>query len=183
MIKYYLLNKVSSIFFMSEEEKETELTPLPQLEPKCIDESCKKKHRPDGSHYSSDPKTRMAQLQSENRVGGQYGQKGGRPKVPRASAIVAERIREEGDNIANVYVKNIKSKDPRMAMEASKQALEIERHEAKLQMEEERHDKEMSKDEILSGISKLLSNPRLSLALKKIQESELELIEGSVVHE
>lgn len=136
----------------------------------CNDETCKRKHRPDGSHYSSDPATRMKELQEEKRVGGaEHGSKGGRPRKPRASAIVAERLQEHGEEAAQVFIDGMRSPNDRIRMEAARSALEVERHESKLQMEEEKHDKEMSKDELVSGIQSLLTNdPLLKLFIKDL---------------
>lgn len=137
----------------------------------CTDTSCKRKHRPNfNNHYSADPKIRMKELQQEKRIGGtEYGSKGGRPRKPRAGAIVAEKIQEHADEFGQVLIDGVRSSNDKIRLMSVNTAMDIERHETKLQMEEEKHDKEMSKDELMAGIQNMLnSNPVLKLAMQKL---------------
>lgn len=147
---------------------------LATIEIVCEDEACNRKHRPDGTHYSSDPSVRMAQLKEEGRVGGEYGKLGGRPRAPRASEAVAEHARKRINDITASIDEMLQSENMKIREAAIKLLLDTEHQEAKQQLEEDKFD-HMTQGEMADELLKLLGNPSMSKAL------DIEIVDVEVV--
>lgn len=144
--------------------EETDIVPVEWNPPDCGDPKCKKSHRADGSHYSSDPKIRMAQMREEGRVGAQFGKLGGRPRKPRAAAMIAEKVRQNADDVWKAFQNALESDNPKLALEAAQALLKVERDEAQQQLAEEEFDK-MSSQELVSALQEALADPMVVEAL------------------
>lgn len=151
-------------------------TDLIEIEPHCGDDSCKRSHRPDGSHYSLDPKERMVQLTEDGKVGAAYGRLGGRPRNPRASEALAEHARKRISEMKRVIDNALESDNQRIAMDAVEFLRKTEIEEAKMQLDEDKFD-HMTQDELIDAVTQLLSNPAMAQALN------IDFVEGHVVEE
>jgi hypothetical protein len=127
----------------------------------------KRSQRPDGSLYSSDPKERYQQLVEDGKIGPQFGKLGGRPRKPRAAEAMAEYAKQKTDEMKAAFDAALEQKDdnPRLAMEAARGLIEIERGETQLQHEEEKLDN-MSREQLENELFTLLGNPAIIAALE-----------------
>lgn len=129
----------------------------------------KRKVRPNGDLYSSDPKERYQQLLEDGRVGPQFGRLGGRPRKPRAAEAIAEHARKEADRIIQAYDQALDSEDHRIAMQAADSLVKIEREEASLQLQEDEFE-QLSAREQAEQLKELLEDPALAALIGDIEE-------------
>jgi hypothetical protein len=139
--------------------------------------------RPDGSAYSKDPKIRHDQLIEDGKIGGkgselarQNGAKGGRPRKITAQELVAERARDEAEEIWSGLRAGLSSDSAKQRRESALAILAIEEKHLKRQEREEDRKRGMDKDQIIAMlVEKIMGGGAAATAIK----SRLgEVIEG-----
>ena len=140
--------------------------------------SKERKTRPNGEFYSSDPSERALQLKEDGKIGPQFGAKGGRPRKKRATEMAAEKARAHADQITKVFLDGIDEEQPmRMRLAAANSWLGIEQEEAKLQLQEEKHDLDLenaSRDDLIGFLADALTQGNLAEAVGPIIDAESE---------
>lgn len=133
--------------------------------------------------YSREPKIRAYQLIFEGKFAG-AGRGQGRPRKQRAAEVLAEHIRTGLTNKMKKALDRALSKDAgiRVNLDAVKLAMEIERGERKLQIEEEEHDGNLgdTREQLLGTLFELVGDPATAAA---IEGSAEEITEAEVVNE
>jgi len=86
------------------------------------------------------------------KMGGQFGKLGGRPKVKRASELVAEAARDLSKEIIDAYKRGLIDESAFVRLKAAKELLDIETKEAELQIKEEVALKNATKDELIDEL-------------------------------
>ncbi len=126
--------------------------------------------RKDGEPYSPDRRIRAQQLIYEGRLGGPgRGQNKGSKRQPRASAAIAEYVRE---NLTPRIQKALKdglheSQDISVRLKTADMALKVEQNEASLQLKEEQSDLEnANKEQLIAALIALASDPGTEAALQ-----------------
>jgi len=120
--------------------------------------------------WDSDPQIRAFQMVYEGRFGGpQNG--AGRKRQPRAAEVIAEQLRE--DHRVKNMVKAIdralkKDAGARANLDAVKLAVELEKGERKLQIEEEEHEGNIgtTREEIIAALFELVQDPATVAAIE-----------------
>lgn len=109
---------------------------------------------------------RAKQLVKQGKIGGV--QKGaGRPKKERASEVVAEKIREDGERIYRALRKALNSKSDSVALKAALAMIQIEREEEEYQAkEEQRMYENLSREKLLEMVGQ---------HIKKLEESGIDV--------
>lgn len=109
---------------------------------------------------------RARQLVKQGKIGGV--QKGaGRPKKERASEVVAEKIREDGERIYRALRKALNSKSDSVALKAALAMIQIEREEEEYQAkEEQRMYENLSREKLLEMVGQ---------HIKKLEESGIDV--------
>lgn len=109
---------------------------------------------------------RARQLVKQGKIGGV--QKGaGRPKKERASEVVAEKIREDGERIYRALRKALNSKSDSVALKAALAMIQIEREEEEYQAkEEQRMYENLSREKLLEMVGQ---------HIKKLEESGVDV--------
>lgn len=142
-----------------------------------------KKQRPNGGYYSSDPKERYAQLIEDGKVGApgselarQNGAKGGRPRKVSAQELVAEKARDEAEEIWEGLRAGLRSDSAKQRRESALSILAIEEKYLKRMERDEDRKRGMDKDQIIAMlVEKIMDGGAASRAIK----SKLgEVIEG-----
>ena len=95
---------------------------------------------------------RMLQLHADGRAGGQFGKLGGRPKKPRASERVAERVSGEGDFFYDRHMEIARNGRDGEALRAMDKLLNIEEQERKIDAEEEQRIDELNRTQLLEVV-------------------------------
>ena len=145
--------------------------------------------RKPGEPTSSNPQIRAYQLIYEGSFGGP-GKGQGRKRAPRAAEQLAEDIRDLAPKMKRVLKRAMKEDAGIKAnLDAVKLAVDIERGERKLQIEEEEHDQiGDTREEIIGALFELVANPAVSSALRQgvngeevIDVNEDDITEAQVV--
>ena len=92
----------------------------------------------------------MLRLHAEGRAGAKYGKMGGRPKKPRASELVAEKVREDADEFYQRMKDIILEGGEKTATAAFAQVMRIEEQERKITVEEEEKIDQLRHEELLA---------------------------------
>jgi hypothetical protein len=144
--------------------------------------------------YSSDPKTRAAELVAEGKLGGRREgagrpRKHSEPQSVRATSVIADGIRENADLAARVVPDVLRDPEAsdRVKMAAIKLGLRIESADEDRRREDEREgrsrahdiDPDADRDELAAALAtKLANNPMLARSLgavlSRIGESALD---------
>lgn len=121
-----------------------------------------------GEKTSSNPQIRAYQLIYEGTLGGP-GRGQGRRRDPRAAEQLAEDIRKMAPRMKRVLKRAMKEEAGVKAnLDAVKLAVDIERGERKLQIEEEDHDQlGDTREEILGALFELVGQPEVRAALRE----------------
>lgn len=107
----------------------------------------------------------------EGRLGGsEFGSLGGRPKKKRATEVMAEGIAGMGEEMLGVLKDAMDEQNPHsIRLKAVEAATKIEEKEARLQMDEEEHLREMGHDALVDAVAKkFIGNP---MVLKIFQQA------------
>jgi len=134
--------------------------------------------------WDSDPKIRAFQMIFDGRLGGpQEGS--GRKRQPRSAEVLAEKIRDKTAKMDRALDRALSKKaGARTNLDAVKVAIEIERQERKLQIEEEEHDGNIGnvREEIIAALFELVQNPEVAAALEPASAEEI-VIDGEFIEE
>lgn len=145
--------------------------------------SRERKVRPNGGYYSADAKTRHDQLIEDGKIGGkgselarQNGAKGGRPRKITAQELVAEKAREDAEEIYAGMRAGLGSDSAKQRRESALAILAVEEKHLKRQEREEDRKRGMDKDQIIAMlVEKIMGGGAAATAIK----SKLgEVIEG-----
>ena len=121
------------------------------------------------SVYDSRPQVRAYQLIYEGRFAGR-GNGQGRPRKPRAAELLAEHIREHFPKKMERALKRALSEEAgsRANLDAIRLAIDIERGERKLQIEEEEHDGNLgnTREELIATLFALVGEPATAAAIE-----------------
>src|SRR5438552_18397514 len=102
---------------------------------------------------SEEEKKRRSELAKSLHKDGKFGgiQKGaGRPRKQRASEVVAEGVREDGNKILKALREALSSKSPSIKLKAALAMLQIERDESEFKIKEEQREYDsMGKEALL----------------------------------
>jgi hypothetical protein len=123
--------------------------------------------RKEGEKYHPDAQIRAYQMVQEGRIGGP-GRGQGRKRQPRAAEHVAAEIRKRAGKIVRAIDNGLDAESVHTQLKAASMALEIEREETRLQLQEEKQDAEldnMSKEELVATFFQLVSDPAAEAAL------------------
>lgn len=136
--------------------------------------------------YDKSPKIRALQLIYEGRLGGpNRGQ--GRKKMPRASELLAERLRKKVDRMENAIDRGLDAENEKVALDAVKTAIKIEHDEAALQVKEQQAEASLdglSKEELIERIIEIASEATTEAAIGEfIDLPETEIEEAEVIPE
>ena len=97
---------------------------------------------------------RARQLHAEGKFGGaQHGAKGGRPRKKRASEIVAAKAEEQADEIVAAFLRGVRDPDAKTAVMAAEKWLRVENQEAELQLKEQKHLDQLSRDDLIARLA------------------------------
>jgi hypothetical protein len=133
--------------------------------------------------YSEDAKIRAYQLIFEGKFGGS-GRGQGRPRKQRAAEALADHIRGNLTTKMKRALERALDADEgsRTNLEALKLAIDIERGERRLQIEEEEHDGNLgdTKEELLSTLFALVGDPATAAAIEGSAEdiTDAEVVEA-----
>lgn len=105
----------------------------------------------------------MRERMKQGKVGPQFGALGGRPKVKRASELVAEQAAKDAARIVQVFQDAI---DPGQTittrLKGAQGYLDIEKDERRLEMDEEEHHANMSQGDLAAYLAeKIKNNPEV----------------------
>jgi hypothetical protein len=118
--------------------------------------------------YSRNPQVRAYQMMYEGRLGGP-GRGQGRKRKPRAAEHVAREIREKlAPRIFSVLKEALEDDNVKVRLQAADMALDIERQEAKLSLDEDKTDAEidkMNREQLVAELITLVSDPATQAAL------------------
>lgn len=121
------------------------------------------------SIYSQDPKIRAYQLIFEGKFAG-AGRGQGRPRKPRAAEVLADHIRSKlTTKLKNALDRALEADEgSKTNLEALKLAMDIERGERKLQIEEEEHDGNLgnTREELLTTLFAIVGEPATAAAIE-----------------
>jgi len=98
----------------------------------------------------------MLKLHQEGRAGGQFGKLGGRPKKPRASELVAERVREDAEEYYQRMRQIVLEGGEKVASTTFTSLMKIEEQERKITVEEEEKIDQLRREELLALVSEQL---------------------------
>lgn len=110
----------------------------------------------------------MLKLHEEGRAGGQYGKLGGRPKAPRASERIAERVAQKGDDYFERLDEIAMTETGKNAIAALQTLLKIEEQERKIVVEEEDKIDELDRTALLALVSEQLRAAQNSGLLERV---------------
>jgi hypothetical protein len=91
----------------------------------------------------------MLKLHDEGRAGGQYGKMGGRPRKPRASEYVAERVAQDAEDMYERMRQIVLEGSEKNAGAVWKELMKIEEQERKITVEEEDRIDQLNRDKLL----------------------------------
>jgi hypothetical protein len=117
--------------------------------------------------YSKDPKVRALQLVAEGKIGGpNRGQ--GRKRKPRAAEAVAEHVRNHlVPQIKDALEDALNSDSNKDKLQAVGMAMDIERQEDKLKLQEESADIENeTREELIASLIELAEDPSIKAAIE-----------------
>lgn len=98
----------------------------------------------------------MLRLHEEGRAGAEYGKMGGRPRKPRASEQIAERVSQDADLFYEKLIKIVEEDPGKNAITAIQTLLKTEEQERKIvEAQEERIDK-LRREELLELVRRQL---------------------------
>lgn len=109
------------------------------------------------------------------KVGAKFGKLGGRPKIKRASELVAEEAQKEADKIVTVFKDAISPNQTiGTRLKGAQMFLEVEKDERRLEMDEEEHFQNMSQNELAKFLAdEIEGNPTVRAQfLKELNDSE-----------
>lgn len=127
---------------------------------------------------------RAKELVAAGKLGGaKFGAMGGRPRVPRASELVAEKVRKSADEIAAAIIDNLSPNKPdHIRLAAARQALEVEAQEERARQTEEREFEKMSDPQLAAFLAEALTGLKGADALGMLFDfSDDDVIDGEAV--
>lgn len=135
-------------------------SPAEQVAAKAAKRKKERKVRPNGQPYSSDPKIRYQELSEDGKFGGElakvHGQLGGRPRKVSAQEFVAEKAREEAEEIYAGLRAGLESGSVKENRESAKAILAFEeKYLVRQERERERRDSG-DKDRVIDRLLDLL---------------------------
>lgn len=104
----------------------------------------------------------MLRLHEEGRAGAEYGKMGGRPKKPRASEHVAEKVREDAELFYERMREIVLEGGEKVASSTFQTLLKIEEQERKITVEEEEKIDQLRREELLAFVAEQLREARES---------------------
>lgn len=114
--------------------------------------------------------SRLAKERVEKGVmgGAKFGKKGGRPRKPRASQEIAEEARKHAQEIVQVFKDGIDPDRPMgTRLKAAELWLGVEEKEAKIQLQEEKQDEQLERDEIIKRLADGLLKGAVGAAMRQ----------------
>ncbi len=99
----------------------------------------------------------MLRLHQEGRAGAEYGKMGGRPREPRASEQIAERVSQHADEYFQRLHEIVLEGGEKTAIAAFKALTDIEERERKIIIEEEEKIDQLRREELLALVQQQLS--------------------------
>ena len=110
----------------------------------------------------------MKRLHAEGRAGAEFGKLGGRPKAPRASERIAERVAQKGDDYFERLDEIAMTESGKNAIAALQTLLKIEEQERKIVIEEEDKIDELDRTALLALVSEQLRAAQNSGLLERV---------------
>lgn len=92
-------------------------------------------------------------LTAEGRIGPQFGKLGGRPRKPRASEMIAEKVASDADEIYKKLIDILRTGKEGAAIKAIQTMLQVEEKERRAQVEEVRDLEKAKRDELLEIVA------------------------------
>ncbi len=98
----------------------------------------------------------MLALHAQGRAGGQFGKLGGRPRKPRASEHVAEKVREDAELFYDRMRDIVLEGGEKVASATFNTLMRIEEQERKITVEEEEKIDQLRREELLALVAEQL---------------------------
>lgn len=162
-------------------------TPQEQLEARV---SGKKKLRPDGSEYSKDPKIRHQELVADGKLGAkgselarQNGAKGGRPRKVSAQQLVAEKARDEAEEIWEALRAGIDSDSTKEKRESAKEILAWEERHMRRQEREQERREGLDKDKLIGMLVERLTGDTAAARMLRKRLDEQNIVDADVIED
>lgn len=118
----------------------------------------------------------MQRLHREGRAGGQFGKLGGRPRKPRASEIIAEKVQAQGNEYFERLHSIVMESADKNSIAAFKELVRIEEQERKIEVEEEEKIDMLRREELIELVSRQLRELEEAGTLPIITVGEIEVI-------
>lgn len=121
---------------------------------------------------------------AEGKIGPQFGKLGGRPRKPRASEMVAEAARKDADKIIRVFQDGLDDDSIKTRITAANSYLGWEHEEAKLKLEEEKHDldiEDASRDDLIGFLANALTGSLGEQVISAIPGTAEDITDAEVV--
>jgi hypothetical protein len=110
-------------------------------------------------------------LKAQGRIGPQFGKLGGRPKTPRASVIIAEKVSQEGTRIYERLMNVVESGMDANSIRAAQTLLKVEEQERQIEEKEVVNLEQAKRNELLAIVAE---------GLRELQDSGITLDGWSV---
>lgn len=143
-------------------------------------------------HISDEGKEKLAELarqrHAEGKFGGaHFGRMGGRPRKERAAKRIAEAAQEDQNARAliQVFKDGVDERQPiGTRLQAAKLWTEIEREEARVSLQEERTDQDLTREQLIASLTQRLSQgPAAQIIQERMIEQESGITDAEVVEE
>lgn len=100
----------------------------------------------------------MLRLHQEGRAGADYGKMGGRPRKPRASEYVAERVAQDAEDFYERMRAIVLEGSEKNAGAVWKELMRVEEQERKITVEEEDRIDQLNREKLLELVTKQLTD-------------------------